>query len=60
MTITYNDSFAFLPKRCDICNRLFIFEGYNIFYKEVGIERYDLKQIKCRRCSNGTNSYEML
>lgn len=50
MTITYNDSFAFLPKRCDICNRLFIFEGYNVSYKEVGIERYDLKQIKCKKC----------
>ena len=49
MTITYYDSFAFLPKRCDICNRLFIFEGYNIFYTRVGIEEYDLKRIRCKK-----------
>lgn len=26
MTITYYDKFAFIPKRCNKCNRLFIFE----------------------------------
>lgn len=50
MTITYNDGFAFLPKRCSICNRLFIFEEYDIYYKMVGIECYSLKQIKCVKC----------
>ena len=50
MTITYNDGFAFLPKRCDICNRLFIFEPYNCFYTEVGIDCFSLKWIKCKMC----------
>lgn len=53
MTITYNDSFAFLPKRCDICNRLFVFEMYNYFYVEVGIDRHSQKWIKCKRCIRG-------
>lgn len=42
MTITYYDKFAFLPKRCSKCNRLFIFEEYNIYYKmaakDVGLK----------------------
>jgi len=50
MTLTFFDKFAFLPKRCSVCNRLFIFESYNIFYKEVGIEHYPLKMIKCKNC----------
>ena len=50
MTITYYDKFAFTPKRCNKCNRIFIFEGYNIYYKQVGIECFDLKQIKCKNC----------
>lgn len=45
MTITYYDKFAFFPKRCSKCNRLFIFEEYNIYYKIV-----TLKQIKCKNC----------
>ena len=48
MTITDKDGFALLPKRCDKCNRLFWFEPYWVYYKEVGIERYSLKQIKCK------------
>ena len=49
MTITYYDKFAFLSKRCSKCNRLFIFEEYNIYYKMV-IYDFDLKQIKCKIC----------
>ena len=49
MTITTFDKFAILPKRCNKCNRLFIFEPYDIYYKEVGIS-CNLKQIKCREC----------
>lgn len=52
MTITYYDKFAFIPKRCNKCNRLFIFEGYNIYYKQVGFGYFDLKQIKCKNCIN--------
>lgn len=52
MTITYYDRFALFPKRCSKCNRLFIFEGYNIYYKLVGYECYDLKQRKCKKCIN--------
>ena len=50
MTITYYDKFAFLPKRCSKCNRLFIFEEYNIYYKMVIDDCWDIKQIKCRIC----------
>lgn len=50
MTITYHDDFALTPKRCNRCNRLFIFEPFDIFYKEVGIEHHSLKQIKCINC----------
>lgn len=47
MTITTHDGFALFPKRCDRCNRLFWLEPYDVYYKEVGIEHYSLKQIKC-------------
>ena len=52
MTITRYDRYAFMPKRCDKCNRLFVFEPYNIYYKQVGYECFDLKQIKCKICSD--------
>ena len=44
MTITTYDKFALIPKRCSKCNRLFILEPYDIYYK------FDLKQIKCKQC----------
>lgn len=50
MTITTYDRFAITPKRCNKCNRLFILEPYDIYYKQVGIECFDLKQIKCKEC----------
>lgn len=50
MTITKYDGVAILPKRCNKCNRLFIFEPYDIYYKCVGIGLYNLKQIKCKEC----------
>ena len=37
MTITYYDKFAFIPKRCNKCNRLFIFEGYIINKLDLNI-----------------------
>lgn len=52
MTITRYDGLAIIPKRCDICNRLFWLEFYNTYYKEVGIEHHSLKCIKCRECMN--------
>ena len=48
MTITKYDRVAILPKRCNKCNRLFWLEPYNVYYKEVGIEHYSLKQIECK------------
>lgn len=48
MTITYYDRYAVTPKRCNKCNRLFLFEGYNIFYKEIG--RDSIEIIKCKKC----------
>lgn len=56
MTITYYDGVAILPKRCDICNRLFWLEPYNIFYKTVGIENYSLKYTQCKHCIGKPNS----
>lgn len=50
MTITTHDGLAILPKRCNDCNRLFWLEPYDVYYREVGIEHYSLKQIKCLRC----------
>ena len=52
MTITKHDRIAIIPTRCNYCNRLFIFEPYDIYYREVGIECYDLKQRKCLECVN--------
>lgn len=49
MTITTHDCFAVLPKRCDRCNRLFWLEPYDIYYKEVGIEHYPIRHIKCSK-----------
>jgi hypothetical protein len=48
MTITYYDKYAIIPKRCNKCNRLFLFEGYNLFYRELG--RDSIEMIKCKRC----------
>lgn len=53
MTISKYDKYAFTPKRCNKCNRLFVFEPYNIYYRQVGIESFNLKQIECKKCSDG-------
>lgn len=58
MTITYYDRVAILPKRCDICNRLFWLESYNIFYMTVGIESSSLECIKCKNCVKKSESEE--
>jgi len=50
MTITYYDGVAILPKRCDICNRLFWLEPYNTFYITVGVGCDSLEMIKCKNC----------
>lgn len=52
LTITKHDGFALIPKRCDWCNRVFWQEPYEAYYKEVGIGRNSLKQIKCMECIN--------
>lgn len=56
MIITKYDGVAIFPKRCDRCNRLFWLESYNIFYKNVGIESYSLKQIECKECISKSES----
>lgn len=53
MTITKYDGVAILPKRCDICNRLFWLESYNIFYKTVLVGIEPIKHIKCKNCMKG-------
>lgn len=59
MTITRYDGYSVLPKRCNVCGRLFVLEPYNEYYIfepnneyyiEVGFEHYSLKQIKCFEC----------
>ena len=51
MTITKYDRVAIILKRCNRCNRLFWLEPYNVYYKEVGIGHYSLKQIECKKCA---------
>lgn len=53
MTITYYDRFAVLPKRCDKCNRLFMWEGYNINYGHAGIPGISVVNICCKECIQG-------
>lgn len=53
MTITKYDGVAILPKRCDICNRLFWLEPYNIFYRSVLVGIEPLKHIECKNCAKG-------
>ena len=50
MTITNMDGYAIIPKRCNVCNRLFWLEPYFIYYKTIGIDYFLLKQIKCKKC----------
>lgn len=58
MTISKYDKFAIYPKRCNKCNRLFVFESYNIYYKEIG-GGFDIKQIKCKKCCDKKESDKM-
>lgn len=51
MTITKYDRFAFLPTRCDWCNRLFVWEGFNEHYREVPtVIGGDVALYKCWKC----------
>lgn len=50
MTITIHDGFALTPKRCSKCNRLFVLEFYDNYYKQVGFGYLDVMQIECRKC----------
>lgn len=49
MTISMYDKFALLPTKCDKCNRLFIFEWYNVYCREVS-PFSEIKIIKCEKC----------
>lgn len=50
MTITYADRFAFLPTRCEECNRLFIFEPYYIHKRVIDNPSGPSPVIKKRVC----------
>lgn len=50
MTITMYDRFAFLPKRCSKCNRLFIWEGYMLHVSLSPDMRYTFKDPVCNQC----------
>jgi len=50
MTITYFDKIAILPKRCDKCNRLFIFEPYNSEYVSVCMGDFHYHEVTCKFC----------
>ena len=50
MTITKYDRIAIIPRRCECCNRLFIFEPYNFHYRYVFVTGASIKYIKCKRC----------
>lgn len=49
MTISMYDKFALLPTKCDKCNRLFIFEWYNVYRREIS-PFSEIKIIKCEKC----------
>jgi hypothetical protein len=48
MTITTHDGIALLPKRCNKCHRLFIFEAYDFYYRPMLTGTITL--IKCKEC----------
>lgn len=48
-------NFAFFPKTCDVCDRMFIFEKYFTFQKTVGIEYRSVKFIECKFCHEKEN-----
>lgn len=50
MKITYYDKFAFTPKKCSKCNKLFIFEWYNKYEKFITPIVPPLIIIKCKDC----------
>lgn len=52
MTITHADGYAFIPKRCDDCRRLFWLEPYYTYTRFVGIGQVALKQTMCLECKH--------
>lgn len=50
MTITNYDSLAILPKRCSKCNRLFIFEWYNWYDRDIAPCCPPLRVNICKKC----------
>ena len=42
--------FALIPKTCDKCDRIFIFERYFTYTRMMGIECHDVKFIECKNC----------
>lgn len=51
MTLSRHDKFAFVPKRCDKCNRLFIFEPYNTWHKWIWCPGCSsIEMIECKEC----------
>ena len=52
MTITKYDKLALKPTRCSKCNRLFIFEWYNWWERDISPCCPPLKIIKCKCCIN--------
>lgn len=54
MTLLRYDRFAFFPKRCNECNRLFVYEQYNLKYKRIG-DYYSYKTPICKECVHRQN-----
>lgn len=52
MTLSYYDKFAFLPKRCNKCNRLFWLEWYSSFVKPFPNEADFYNHLLCKKCYN--------
>lgn len=50
MVITKYDSFAIVPKRCDKCNSLFIFEWYNWYVRYMSPDCAPFTVRICKRC----------
>lgn len=50
MTIINYDKFALMPTRCNKCNRLFIFEPYDIYCKRYVMNCLTSYRVKCKKC----------
>ena len=42
--------FAFIPRKCSCCDRLFIWEFYETYYRPIGFTPFSINSIRCYDC----------